>query len=150
MIQFSLKIKAPRTFVWQCMLHKTSMWWSKDFYTSPSTKKMVFDSHLGGRLYEDYGHKQGVIWADIIAIKAPEFVSLRGQLAPEFGGPNISFNKFAIEQTGDETCILHFSENWMVEKDQKFLDTMESGWKDILAGLKDYAERKGATPFKKI
>lgn len=142
MINITLNFAAPRSYVWLCLTQKTGLWWSKDFYTSPATKTMILDDYLGGHLYEDFGNNKGVIWADVIAIKSGESVNLKGHLAPEFGGPNISFNAFDIEVTGDNSCKLHFSEHWIIAKDEKALASLEDGWRQILNGLKRFVENK--------
>jgi hypothetical protein len=117
------------------------MWWTKEFFTSERTKKMVWDDFLGGHLYEDFHHKQGVLWADIVLLDSPNKISLRGQLFPEFGGPNISMSTIKLIQTGDEKCTFHFQESWIVEKELSFYSSMESGWKNIFNNLKNFVEK---------
>lgn len=142
MIQVDIDIHAPKSYVWECLLHKTSMWWPREFHTSPFTRKMVFDDFLGGRLYEDFGNNEGIIWTDIITIKSPDYITMRGQLSPEFGGPNISFNRIELEKITDESCKFHFREDWIVEKDEKFLKEMKDGWITIFSGLKEMIEKR--------
>jgi len=142
MIHITFDIQAPRSYVWHCLLQKTSMWWTKDFFSSQHTKKMVFDSKIGGLLYEDFGHNEGVVWAEIVELKSPEHITLRGNLSAEYGGPNISFDRIEIETTGDETCRFHFKESWIVPRDEKALEDMKGGWTAIFGSLKTFAEKK--------
>lgn len=58
---------------------------AKDFYATESPKRIAFEAKPGGRLYEDAGDGNGLVWYHVIALDAPNSVSLSGFIAPPFG-----------------------------------------------------------------
>ena len=70
---------------------------AKDFYATDSPQRMIFEVKPGGRLYEDSGNGNGLVWYQVIALNAPNSITMSGFIAPPFGGPatsllNVSFS----------------------------------------------------------
>lgn len=141
MIKIEIPVRASLVHVWTSLVEETNEWWGSAHYTSPHTKKMELQEYIGGKLMEDFGNREGIVWAEVIGVKTPEFILLKGHLAPEYGGPNISYSKISFRNT-DHVTILAYEETWM----QKFSSEeteleIETGWRAIFEDLKQYVER---------
>src|SRR3954466_14591316 len=88
--RLSLEIGKPQTAVWKAFTGEIHSWWPKDFYATESPKRIVFEVKPGGRLYEDAGEGNGLVWYHVIALDAPNSITLSGFIAPPFGGPATS------------------------------------------------------------
>lgn len=139
-VAIEVPIKAPIETVWNAITENTSAWWRKDFYSSPSTRKFIIEKRLGGKMYEDYGNGDGLVWADVIGINSPYSIEFRGNLSASFGGPAISFLKISLEQQGNETKVI-LTDDIFGNLDESVKKSMTEGW-DLLIGqgLKPYVE----------
>ncbi len=86
-VALEVEIAAPPERVWKAFTEEIVAWWPTAFYTSPNPKGFVFEEKLGGRLYEDRGDGQGLVWYHVIELNKPGTIRLSGELTPEFGGP---------------------------------------------------------------
>lgn len=140
-ISLSIPINASIDHVWNCLLHDVNSWWRHDFYTSEKTKEFIIEPKVGGRMYEDYGNNEGLLWAEVIVINSPHTLELKGHLTPEFGGPAINFLKISlIEEAGITT--LNLTDTVMGDVDEGNKKSLDAGWKLLFGeGLKPYAEK---------
>jgi uncharacterized protein YndB with AHSA1/START domain len=95
--RLSLEIGRPQAAVWKAFTGEIRSWWPKDFYATESPHRIVFEVKPGGRLYEDSGKGNGLVWYHVIAVDAPNSITMSGFIAPPFGGPatsllNVSFS----------------------------------------------------------
>ncbi|MEY2529176.1 MAG: hypothetical protein QOJ05_1266 [Verrucomicrobiota bacterium] len=95
--RLSLEIARPQAAVWKAFTGEIHSWWPKDFYATESPHRIVFEVKPGGRLYEDSGKGNGLVWYHVIAVDAPNSITMSGFIAPPFGGPatsllNVSFS----------------------------------------------------------
>jgi uncharacterized protein YndB with AHSA1/START domain len=95
--RLSLEIARPQAAVWKAFTGEIHSWWLKDFYATESPHRIVFEVKPGGRLYEDSGKGNGLVWYHVIAVDAPNSITMSGFIAPPFGGPatsllNVSFS----------------------------------------------------------
>lgn len=95
--RLSLEIAKSQAAVWKAFTEDIHSWWPKDFYVTESPERIVFEAKPGGRLYEDAGNGNGLVWYHVIAIDAPNSITMSGFIAPPFGGPatsllNVSFS----------------------------------------------------------
>ena len=51
---------------------------------------MIFEVKPGGRLYEDSGNGNGLVWYQVIALNAPNSITMSGFIAPPFGGSHVT------------------------------------------------------------
>ncbi len=70
--RLTLEIAKPHAAVWKAFTSDVQSWWPKDFYATESPKRMVFEVKPGGRLYEDGGEGNGLVWYHVIAVDAPQ------------------------------------------------------------------------------
>lgn len=140
MIKIEIPIDARLMDVWACLVEETNEWWGPKHYTSSHTKRMELQDYIGGKLMEDFGNREGIVWADVIGVKTPDYIMLKGHLAPEYGGPNISFSKISLEFKNNETS-LHFEESWLqTSPNPNFEKNLQTGWNAIFTDLKEYVE----------
>lgn len=140
-IHLEIPIKAGIDQVWECLIKDVSLWWRKDFYTSTKTKKFIIEPKVGGRMYEDYGNEEGLLWATVIGIDSPHSIEFKGHLTPQFGGPAISFLKLSLKENGKET-ILTLSDTVMGQVSEKNQKELTVGWKLIYEdSFKNYVEK---------
>lgn len=79
--RLTLEIERPHATVWKSFTGEIQSWWPRDFYATRVPQRMVFEIKPGGRLYEDAGDGNGLVWYQIIALDAPHSISLAGFVA---------------------------------------------------------------------
>lgn len=133
MKSFEVSVVVPhdKAHAWEYYFNQTNSWWSKDFHTSPSTKRFTIDTYIGGHIYENYGEGGGLIWGDIIGVKYDNWLLIRGNLSREFGGPAITMEKFTFEENGDGTKVIYTCD-FIGDVKEKSVKSLYEGWKDIL------------------
>jgi len=104
-ILLEIPIKSKVNEVWNCLLNDVNLWWRKDFYTSEKTKQFIIEPKVGGRMYEDYGNDEGLLWAEVIVLDAPRIIEFKGHLSPQFGGPAMSFLKLSLAEKDGDTIL---------------------------------------------
>ncbi|MEO9483977.1 MAG: hypothetical protein ABJG47_11045 [Ekhidna sp.] len=141
-IQFEITLQADVDSVWNNLVNQTTKWWSKDFYTNTKTKGFHIEGRIGGKAYEDFGDGEGLIWSEVIGVDAPNSIQMKGLLAPEFGGPAISYISINLKSNGSET-VFKFSDTLFGALGEATADQIESGWKMIYGeAFKNYIESK--------
>jgi hypothetical protein len=110
--RLSLEIAKPHAAVWKAFTGDIHSWWPKDFYATESPQRIVFEVKPGGRLYEDSGKGNGLVWYHVIALDAPNSITMSGFIAPPFGGPatsllNVSFSARVNPPRPWKSPILH-------------------------------------------
>lgn len=141
-IELEVPIQAPIAFVWDCLIHDIHLWWRKDFYTSSKTTSFILEPFVGGRMYEDYGNKNGLLWGNVLVIDAPHTLELKGHLTPQWGGPAITFMKLTFKEDQGST-VLHLSDTTFGQVTENSKKQLEEGWKMIYAdAFKGYVEGK--------
>ena len=139
-INLDITFKAPLAKVWKALAEDIGLWWRKDFHTSPNTKEFILEARPGGKMYEDYGNGNGLVWADVIAVDAPHLLEMKGQLTPQFGGPAITFLKLALSEE-DGVTTLKLSDTIMGAVSESTSKSLESGWKLIFGeAMKTFVE----------
>ena len=144
-VAVEVTINSPLERVWKIITEQTGAWWREDFYTSPKTKNFVIDNKIGGKMYEDFGNGEGLVWADVIGIDAPNVIEFRGNLSPAFGGPAISFLKIELSAVDGATKV-SLTDDIFGKIGENAKASMTEGWDLLLGhGLKPYAEKGSQT-----
>lgn len=141
-IQFEVPIRAHLRSVWKGLVDETTQWWAKDFYTNQRTKGFYIEPKVGGRMFEDFGENEGLLWAEVIGVDSPNSIQMKGLLTPDFGGPAISFVKLSLKQQGSET-LLNVSDALFGAVNEGTAKQVEAGWRMIYEqAFKGYMENK--------
>ena len=101
---------------------------------------MVFEVKPGGRLYEDAGNGNGLVWYHVIALDAPHAITLSGFIAPPFGGPATSLLRIAFSEQGKSASLMEVTDSTFgcIEE-----STTAEGWRQLFEdGFKAWVERK--------
>ena len=139
-IRVDTLIKASRPRVWKALTQEINQWWLPTFFMHSETKEFILEVKLGGLLYELTSEQEGIVWANVIGIDAPNLIQLKGHLTPAFGGPAISFLSFDLEESGKAT-VIHFKDELFGDISDKLPRQLESRWQQLLhKGLKQYIE----------
>ena len=132
-IQMEISIGAPREQVWTALTRDIAGWWPKDFYVGAAPKGFVLEDRVGGRVYEDWGDGQGLLWANIIVLNRGHQLQWAGDLSPEFGGPARSITTYSLRGEGEET-VLSFRNSPYGKLSPATHSALASGWKSLLEG----------------
>jgi hypothetical protein len=139
--RLTLEIARPQPAVWRGFSRDIHAWWPKDFYAGPSPQRMVFELKPGGRLYEDAGGGNGLVWYQVIALDAPNSITLSGFIAPPFGGPATSLLRITFSAKGKSATVMDITDSsFGCVGDPK---ATAEGWKLIFqAGFQTWIERR--------
>lgn len=124
------KIDKVKEEVWECFFNQLGEWWTADFYTSPRTLSFKIETRLGGKMYEDFGNDEGLVWGEVIGVDYPKSLQVRGMLSGEFGGPALSYEKFVFSEEEGQTELKYRTE-FIGDISKKSLNSLETGWKSI-------------------
>lgn len=139
--RLTLEIARPQATVWKAFTGEIHSWWPKDFYATESPQRIVFEVKPGGRLYEDSGKGNGLVWYQVIALNAPNSITMSGFIAPPFGGPatsllNVSFSARSNSATTMEVTDSTFG-------CLRDIDATAEGWRLLFEdGFKAWVEGK--------
>lgn len=143
--QMEIAIAAPPEKVWKSLTEQTSAWWPKDFYVGGTPRGFLMEPRVGGRVYEDWGDDQGVLWATILIFNRNVQLQWVGDLSPEFGGPARSITSFTLEAT-DEGTRVKFRDSPYGQIAESVTKSLEEGWMFLLKDcLKPFVE-EGTQP----
>jgi DNA-binding transcriptional ArsR family regulator/uncharacterized protein YndB with AHSA1/START domain len=144
-IELEVNIAAPPQRVWDALVNETTHWWRKDFYTKPS-RGFHIEPRIGGRMYEDRGDGNGLIWANVVGVDAPESIQFVGHLTPQFGGPAHTIFQFTVKAAGAGS-VVKISDTIFGNISESLGQTMQEGWKMLFEdALKKYVEKDQRAP----
>lgn len=129
--RLTLEIAKPQAAVWKAFTRDVHLWWPKDFYATKSPRRMVFEVKPGGRLYEDAGNGNGLVWYQVIALDAPHTITLSGFIAPPFGGPATSLLRIAFSARGKATTEMDVTDSTFGCLEES---TTLEGWRQLFEG----------------
>jgi len=109
--RLSLEIAKPHAAVWKAFTGDIHSWWPKDFYVTESPQRIVFEVKPGGRLYEDSGKGNGLVWYHVIALDAPNSITMSGFIAPPFGGPATSLLNVSFSARGKSATAMEVTDS---------------------------------------
>lgn len=141
-IQMEIDIDASIDNTWNSLINDIGLWWRKDFYTSSKTKEFILEARPGGKMYEDYGNNEGLVWAEVIILDSPNILELKSHLSPEYGGPVFSFLRLALQSTKEGT-LLKLTDVGVGKMSEESVKQTEAGWKMLFEeGFKSFVESK--------
>jgi hypothetical protein len=139
--RLTLEIAKPHAAVWKSFTADIHSWWPKDFYATESPKRIVLELKPGGRLYEDAGDGNGLVWYQVIALDAPNSITMAGSIAPPFGGPATSLLRVAFSARGKAATTMEVTDaTFGCLGDTR---STEEGWRMLFeGGFKTWIEKK--------
>jgi DNA-binding transcriptional ArsR family regulator/uncharacterized protein YndB with AHSA1/START domain len=140
-VELEIVINAPRERVWAALVEETTGWWRADFYTVEDPVGFVIEPKAGGRGYEYNAAGAETLWFTVVNVVPGKVLNTVGFLMPQWGGPNVSMIRLALEECGEQT-VLQLSDGIMGRIGDGAVAEMEAGWRMLLEeGLKAYCER---------
>ena len=141
--ELEISIDAPLDRVWKAITVDAGAWWPKDFYIGGAPKGYHVEPKLGGRVYEDWGDGNGLLWATVIGLDAPNWIHFVGYLAPPYAGPAINMLRLELKSVGRKT-ILQLSDTVSGKVDAAAQAHMRDGWITLYdKSMKTYVESMG-------
>lgn len=139
-VRLEVRIAAPPARVWAGLTKDAGRWWPREFLTRPDAKRFVVEPRVGGRVYEDAGGGEGLVWYTVVGVEEPKRLVLSGELFPSFGGPAGLQTTFALEPDGAGTRV-RFEEIVFGRVSKKAARSLEKGWNLLLGRhLREWAE----------
>lgn len=141
-IAFEVSIAAAPERVWKAVVEETTSWWSRDFLLKKDAKAFVIESTVGGRVYEDWGGGNGVLWYTVAVVDPPRALHLAGHLFPGFGGPATTMLRLDLKaETGGTRLTV--SDAIVGNVSDKGAAGIEEGWRFLFGTcLKAWTEKK--------
>ena len=134
-------VRAPRARVWRALTRELGRWWPAGFLSMEGSRRMVLEPRLGGRMYEDAGRGQGLVWYTVAGILQGRRLVLAGDIGADLGGPARTLATFTLEDAGGGTRVI-LKDVLVGRVDRKNARAIEGGWKTLLGkGLRPWAEK---------
>lgn len=134
-----LTIHTDAARVWCALVEETNEWWLKDFYSRPNAVFRI-EARLGGRMFEDQGNGNGLIWGNVIGVDPERSLDIQAYLTQDFGGPALSYLAIRLEATGDATRVTVIDTIFGFPS-KGTAASMQEGWAMLFEqGLKAYVE----------
>src|SRR3954451_4799343 len=104
-LELAVPMAAKRDRVWRALVRETKAWWPRAFYTNERAKALKIEPKLGGRMFEDWGRGDGLIWYSVIGVEDRHSLDLAGHMTFAFGGPATTLLRLEIEDRGKESIL---------------------------------------------
>ncbi|MEM7355876.1 MAG: SRPBCC domain-containing protein [Acidobacteriota bacterium] len=140
-----MRIAADPSKVWQALTSDIGKWWPSEFFcgggSDASERRFLLEAWPGGRMWEDWGSGDGLLWATVVNVVAGKTLEMSGFQGPAWGGPNAWYSSYALEADGDGTK-LRFSESGFGRMAESMLADKETGWRFLFATMAAHLEGK--------
>ena len=133
--RFTIDLATHQDRAWHALTTELNSWWPGDFRATHTGSRMTLELHLGGRLLEDAGSGNGILWYQVLAIDAPNSLLMSGFIAPPFGGPATSLLRLSLHASGTDTSVLEVHDSLLGRVNAS---TVEEGWRAIFEQFAKY------------
>ncbi|MFO0976346.1 MAG: SRPBCC domain-containing protein [Planctomycetaceae bacterium] len=135
--EFEISIAANCARVWEALACESERWWPRDFVTSERTRRFVIEAKVGGRVFEDFGNDEGLLWYSVLGVDGGKELLLAGHLLPPFGGPAVTALRITLAPTESGTLLKIRDDRFGVLGG----DSPIEGWRQVFdGGLRRYVE----------
>lgn len=138
-----VRIAAARDTVWSVLTQEPAPWWPPAYFTDargPQRGGFRIEARLGGRVFEDWGDGNGLMWGTVIGLDRGRFLQIVGDSSPAWGGPSRNFQTYRLEDDGRGTK-LRFEHAVFGRVDEATLRSLDEGWRYLLEqGLRRWCE----------
>ena len=141
-LRVEVRIEASAEKVWEALTSDIGKWWPRIFCCGAGSGEPTFkiEARPGGRMFEDWGNDEGLLWGTVVRVQRPNHLDLTGMTGPDWGGPNAMYAGFTLVEEGAETVVT-FSEASFGRIAPDHAAEKEKGWKFLLEGaLKAHLE----------
>lgn len=110
--------------------------------TSERTQRFVIEGRIGGRVFEDFGNDEGLLWYTVVGVNGGRELQLAGHLLPPFGGPAVTSLRISLVPAESGTLLKIRDDRFGVLGG----DSPIEGWRQVFdGGLRRYLE-SGSKP----
>ena len=138
-----VEIAAPRDVVWAVLTQEPAPWWHPAFCSDPRGAEvggLRIEAELGGRMFEDWGEGQGLVWGQVVALDRGRALQVVGDTSPAWGGPSRHWFTWRLEGSGAGTRLRFENAIWGVVSEATRA-SLEEGWAYLFEhGLKRWCE----------
>lgn len=142
-IELTRTFTKSREAVWEALTGGIVEWWPKDFYIGTydgiEPVGMEMEARPGGHFVEHWPGGEGLLWATVVTVHSPRLLTLTGDCAPAFGGPNRAFTEYRLDEQ-DGGCELRFSHSPFGVVSEETARTLTAGWTTLLDHLVKWVE----------
>lgn len=143
-LSLEVHIKADAGTVWQALTDDIGNWWPGPFFcgaggASSGPPSFKLEAHPGGRMWEDWGAGDGLLWATVVNVVGGKTLELSGTIGPAWGGPNTWFGGFSLEADGAGTKV-RFAESGFGRVSEQGAAEKDKGWRFLLETLRSHLE----------
>ena len=131
-IKVSTLIALDQAHTWEYYFNQINSWWPREFFTSPKTLRFIIQTKIGGKAYEDFGEGEGLVWGEVIGVDYPNSLQIRGNLTKDFGGPVITYEKFALDPVDTGQTKFIYTCDFVGQIADKAVKSREDGWIDLI------------------
>jgi uncharacterized protein YndB with AHSA1/START domain len=140
-----IDIQAEPGAVWNALTDDIARWWPRPFYCgggSSAEPSFKLEAFPGGRMWEDWGDGNGLLWANVLNVQTGKRLEMVGTTGPAWGGPTTWFSTFELTPDGAGTK-LRFSESGFGRVTEAAGQEKEKGWRFLFDGaLRAHLEGK--------
>ncbi len=141
-IQLEVEIAARPDAVWRSLTRDIGEWWPAKFYVGTAPKRFALESHVGGRVFEDWGDGEGSLFGTVTAFEKDRLLQWAGDMSADFGGPARSVTTFRLKTGRDGTTLLSFRDTPFGLLNDMAVEGLEQGWRWLLNDcLKPFLEQ---------
>lgn len=139
-VGFEVPVRTSRERAWQGLTAEIGAWWPRHFFTHPNPQGFVLETHLGGRVYEDWGDGAGVLWGTIVVWVPGQRMTWACEMYPDWSGPGRSFVTFTLEDRGGLTIVKVEDAGICINAHQAGT-SLNNGWQELIGvHFKTYVE----------
>lgn len=110
------------------------------YLVSRNARDFTLEATLGGRLYEDWGEGQGVVWATVVGLEEGRLLELAGSMGIEGARAVHGIVHIELVASRGSKTTLSLSHHIMGEVTVDDQQDYENGWQDLLNRLRRYVE----------
>ena len=141
LVDVQVRISAPVDAAWAALTTGIDAWWPTEFYCGGrgDDRKvdpvMHLEAHPGGRMWEDWGDGNGLVWGTVVQCRQGRQLDFAGDLGPAFGGPSRMFGTFQVSDDGDATTV-QFTSGGFGRISDNYSAELTKGWQFLLDCMK--------------
>ena len=130
-VRVEIKLPFDAGHTWEYLFNQINHWWPKSYYTSERTKRFCIHTVVGGKMYEDFGEGDGLIWGEVIGCDFQRSLDLRGQLTRAFGGPLLTLERFEIIPSESASSLIYTCD-FIGNVPESTITSLQRGWDDLI------------------
>jgi len=132
-IKLEVEVAVPPARLWSSLTSGVGEWWPKQFYVGTAPKRFLIEPRVGGRVFEDWGDGEGVLFATVLIWEQNKTLAWAGDMSAEYGGPARSVTSFKLKPTADGGgTLVAFRDTPFGLLSDDAMKHLEQGWRWLL------------------